>query len=102
MPYEIRKRDAGWCVVKQNGGKSMGCHPSRAKALDQLRALYAAEPNLATLDWAEQRIIASAAVRWQARYGLGGSSTALMAAARLADPSPLTASDVAWLDVVAR
>lgn len=102
MPYEIRKRDAGWCIVKQTGGESMGCHDSRAKALDQLCALYSAEPRLANLDWAEQRIIASAAVQWQHRHGLGGSAVALLAAARLADPTPLTAGDVAWLDDIAR
>lgn len=102
MPYAIRHRSDGWCVVKETDGKSMGCHPSRQKALDQLRALYAAEPGLASLDWAENRIIADAALRWQRRYGLGGSASALCAAARLADPSPLTAADVAWLDDVSR
>lgn len=104
MPYEIRKRDAGWCVVKQQGGESMGCHDSRAKALDQLRALYAVEPSLASLDWAENRIIASAALRWHNRYQLGGRDIATIhAARRLAlNPSPLTAADVVWLDDVAR
>jgi len=44
MPYEIVKR-AGQYVVKKEGagGRVFGSHPSRAKALAQMRALYASE-----------------------------------------------------------
>ena len=44
MPYEIVKR-AGQFVVRKQGGdqKVHGTHPTRAKAIAQLRALYAAE-----------------------------------------------------------
>jgi hypothetical protein len=44
MPYEIVKR-AGQYVVKKKGagGRVHGTHPSRARALAQMRALYAAE-----------------------------------------------------------
>jgi hypothetical protein len=44
MPYEIVKR-AGQFVVKKKGGDSKvyGTHPTRARAIAQMRALYAAE-----------------------------------------------------------
>lgn len=43
MPYDIRKMGSKYCVVKRDGGKKMGCHPSRAKAVRQLRAIMASE-----------------------------------------------------------
>lgn len=43
MPYDIVKRGSKYCVVKREGGKKMGCHPSRAKAVKQLRAIMASE-----------------------------------------------------------
>ena len=44
MPYEIVKR-AGQFVVKKKGGDGRvhGTHPTRARAIAQMRALYAAE-----------------------------------------------------------
>jgi len=41
MPYEIRRVDGEFCVFKQGTDKRMGCHPSRARAERQMRALYA-------------------------------------------------------------
>ena len=43
MPYDIRKRGNKFCVVKRDGGKTMGCHTSRAKAARQLSAIMANE-----------------------------------------------------------
>lgn len=44
MPYEIVKR-AGNFVVRKKGAdqKVYGTHPTRARAIAQMRALYAAE-----------------------------------------------------------
>ena len=51
MPYDI-KRNYGGCkgyaVVGPSGSK--GCHPSRKKAVEQQRALYAAESNSKKVD----------------------------------------------------
>lgn len=38
-PYKIAKRGSKYCVVKVHGGKVMGCHLSRARALKQFAAL---------------------------------------------------------------
>lgn len=43
MPYRVQKRNNSYVVVKENDGKVMGTHPSRERALAQLRALYAKE-----------------------------------------------------------
>ena len=44
MPYHIRKRNGQFCVENSDTGKRVACHPSRAQALAQMRALYAAMP----------------------------------------------------------
>lgn len=41
MPYAIMKRGSKFCVVKKDGGKTFGCHPTREAAKKQLGALYA-------------------------------------------------------------
>ena len=38
-PYKLVKRGSRYCVVKADGSKTMGCHPTRAKALKQFAAL---------------------------------------------------------------
>lgn len=44
MPWKIAKSGNNFSVVKDDGsGKVVGKHPSRKKALTQLRALYASE-----------------------------------------------------------
>lgn len=48
MPYEVSKHpscpaDKPFAVVKKTDGSKMGCHPTKAAALGQMRALYAAE-----------------------------------------------------------
>lgn len=43
MPYEIVKKGDKYCVVKQDGGKEIGCHPSEKEAKDQMSAIYANE-----------------------------------------------------------
>ncbi len=45
MPYEIQKRGEEWCVLAPETGKVHGCHPSRAEAAGQMRALYANVPD---------------------------------------------------------
>lgn len=102
MPYGVRYFDGTWCVVSETTGETIAVRESRDEALAALVVVYGVEPVLAAMDWGEQRIVASAATRWRARYQLGGTKRALLAAARLADPSPLSAEDVAWLDEVSR
>lgn len=41
MPYKIQSEGNKFCVVKETDGKVMGCHPTKAEAQAQLRALYA-------------------------------------------------------------
>lgn len=43
MPYKVQKQGEKHCVVKEGDGKQIACHPTRAKALAQMRALYANE-----------------------------------------------------------
>ena len=44
MPYEIVKRAGQFVVVKKGGDRKVhGSHPTRARAIAQMRALYAAE-----------------------------------------------------------
>lgn len=43
MPYDIVKRGSKFCVVKRDGGKALGCHPTRTAAVRQMRAIYASE-----------------------------------------------------------
>lgn len=43
MPYDIKKKKGKWLVVKKGGGKVMGEHETKEKAVAQLRALYASE-----------------------------------------------------------
>ena len=51
MPYRIEKKGDQHCVVKEDDGKQVACHDSRAKALAQMRALYANEKaDLGTTD----------------------------------------------------
>jgi hypothetical protein len=44
MPYKVQKKDDKHCVVVSAGpkkGKEVACHDTRAKAVKQVRALYA-------------------------------------------------------------
>lgn len=50
MPYEISKMGDRFCVVKKDGGKKMGCHKTRAEAVDQIQAIYANEAMQAIVD----------------------------------------------------
>ena len=49
MPYKAFEVDNEWCIFKldeegEPSGKTLGCHPSKAKANAQVKALYANEP----------------------------------------------------------
>lgn len=46
MPWTVRESDGQFCVVAKADGKNVGCHGSRDDAMAQVRALYAAEPNM--------------------------------------------------------
>jgi len=51
MPYIVKPRGDEQCVYKEGAdgeatGEPLGCHPTRAEAVAQMRALYAAEPEL--------------------------------------------------------
>lgn len=42
MPYVVRKdgpADNPYCVYKESGGETMGCHPSESKAWRQVAAI---------------------------------------------------------------
>ena len=43
MPYNVIESGSEFCVVKKSDGKKMGCHPTKEKAMVQMRALYANE-----------------------------------------------------------
>jgi len=47
MPWEIVQRDGKYCVAKTPEGTVVpgGCHPTKAKATDHMRALYANVPD---------------------------------------------------------
>lgn len=54
MPWEIVKgggkcESGQWAVVKKGSGETEGCHDSRDAAMQQLRALYASEEDMAEL-----------------------------------------------------
>jgi len=44
MPWKVAKRGSKWIVISETSGRVMGEHPSREKALAQVRALYAKVP----------------------------------------------------------
>lgn len=44
MPWKIVKRGDKWAVVSPDGSGVKGLHDTRAKAIAQLRALYANVP----------------------------------------------------------
>lgn len=43
MPYAIQQSSSGkkWYVINSDTGRRLGTHSSRAKAKDQLKAVYA-------------------------------------------------------------
>lgn len=41
MPWKVVAKGGQYCVVKADTGKVVHCHPTRAKALKHLRAIYA-------------------------------------------------------------
>lgn len=45
MPYTIRRRKGKYLVVNAENGDVKGEHPTKEKALRQLRALYANVPD---------------------------------------------------------
>jgi hypothetical protein len=52
MPYDIKRNQpgcSGYAVVGPDGDVK-GCHPSRKEAIDQQRAIYAAEGNSKKMD----------------------------------------------------
>ena len=77
MPWHIEKRDDEFCVIKNDGGESEGCHDSEEKAKAQLAALYASERRGVSLEGVElrsstitdvdtsQRLIDLIAVPWE-------------------------------------
>lgn len=44
MPWKVIRRKGKHCVVKKDGGATVKCHDSAAKAEAHLKALYASEP----------------------------------------------------------
>lgn len=61
MPYHVAKSSKcpsskPWAVIKNSDGSVMGCHPTKAKANAQLKALYANEPSAKAEDYTVQRL----------------------------------------------
>jgi hypothetical protein len=50
MPYRIEKQGSKYCVVKQDGGASMGCSDSEDEAKKHMSALYANENKAMTIN----------------------------------------------------
>ena len=46
MPYEIVNRDGEYCVIVEETGQNLGCHPTREEAEDQMQAVAIAEKSL--------------------------------------------------------
>jgi uncharacterized membrane protein (UPF0127 family) len=44
MPWSIKKKDGKFCVVEDNTGDTVKCHPTREDALKHQRALYVNVP----------------------------------------------------------
>lgn len=51
MPFSIRKSGNEYCVVNSDTGDKKGCHPTKAKAVQQLKALYANVPEAGKKDF---------------------------------------------------
>ncbi len=49
MPWSLERREEGWCVIKEADDSVAGCHPTRADAIKQQRALYANEARMASM-----------------------------------------------------
>ena len=43
MPYKVKQRKDKWVVINTQTGEVKGTHRSKAKAMSQMRALYANE-----------------------------------------------------------
>ena len=41
--HKIEKRGDEWCVTSEDGSKTLGCHPTRQEAVDQLGAIEASK-----------------------------------------------------------
>jgi len=44
MPWAIKKQGSKFCVINQDTGKVKGCHPTKADAREQQKALYVHVP----------------------------------------------------------
>jgi len=43
MPYDIKKRNDKYCLIKKDGGENVGCSETYEKAVAHMRARYAAD-----------------------------------------------------------
>ena len=41
MPYAVRKKGSDWVLVNKDTGRVLGTHSTKARAMAQLRAVYA-------------------------------------------------------------
>lgn len=41
MPFKVQKKNKQFCVVNSDTGKEHACHPTRAKAMSQMKAMLA-------------------------------------------------------------
>jgi len=68
MPYHVAKTSQcpaskPWGVIKDSDNSKMGCHPSKAAANQQLKALYANEPGANTAPPLDTRMVTVPQIR---------------------------------------
>lgn len=75
MPYKAFEADNEWCVFKldeegEPSGKALGCHPSKAKANAQVKALYANEPEMEGTEESKMEVIVDGLLKLAEAAGL--------------------------------
>lgn len=68
MPYHVAKTaqcpaSKPWGVIKDSDGTPAYCHPTKAKADKQLKALYANEPKAKTAPIPQTRVVTVPQIR---------------------------------------
>ncbi len=103
MPYEMRESPKGYCVHKQgDSGPALGCHKSKSRALRQMKALYANEPELmrekaSDIDFTPPESVRSTAAAGLAKrreHGRGGTAIGIARARDLSGNRRMSPSTI--------
>jgi len=110
MPYEIVNRDGEYCVIVEETGENLGCHPTRAEAEDQMQAVAIAEKELNGKAFdvflevvslkdsykPTQGMVneAKRGLEWREEYGRGGTQVGVARARDISNGSSLSADTV--------